>query len=302
MYCSLKFTDTLRTSEADTDLRIDWSDASSLGFDGEPYFLVIVDKGTEHVLHIIPKHVPNSDPVDLLTDYITITQRVPKFLRVDDAKEFVGAKMKTFSHLHNITLQILTNYSHTIQACVEGAIGIINRYSRIVLSTVNVPTRFWPYATTDFVYKRNFLWCSPDRNDRNGLLSGPQSRLQSIFAGTMSAVPHPFGSRIIARLPNLHSQVIADSFGHSNAEGNYLCSDDKTTTVHLYDMMSRKIMIVSDFIVYPDQFPFHSLNCLVHPSYTDAEITKMNTQDITDDVAVSADQQTQTFTHSQTRA
>jgi hypothetical protein len=165
--------DTLRTSEAGTDLRIDWADAASLGHDGEQYFLVIVDKGTDHVVTYNTK--TRSDPVDLLTDYITITKRVPKFLRVDGAKEFVGAKMKAFCHLHHITLQIVTSYSHTMQARVEGAIGIIKQHSRIALSTANVPTRFWPYATTDFVYKRNFLWCSPDRN---GLLSTPPKTSQ----------------------------------------------------------------------------------------------------------------------------
>ncbi len=274
--------DTLSTSAAGTDLRIDWEDAASLGYDGEQYFLVIVDKGSEHVVTYNTK--TRSDPVDLLDDYITITKRVPKFLRVDGAKE-----MKSFCHLHHITLQVVTRYSHTMQARVEGVIGIIKQHSRIALSTANVPTRFWPYATTDFVYKHNFLWCSPDRN---GLLSTPQARLQSVFAGTMSTVAHPFGSRIIARLPKLHSHVIGKSFGHRYAEGIYLCSDDKTPAVHMYDMMSRKIMIVSDFIVYPDQFPFHSLNCLVHPSYTAAEIAKIHTQDIADDAAVSADQQT----------
>ena len=44
--------DTLRTSEAGTDLRIDWADAASLGFDGEQYFLVIVHKGMEHVCYL----------------------------------------------------------------------------------------------------------------------------------------------------------------------------------------------------------------------------------------------------------
>jgi len=117
----------------------------------EQYFLVVVDEGTEHVVTFNTK--TRSDPVDLLADYITITKRVPKFLRVDGAKEFVGAKMKAFCHLHNITLQIVTSYSHTMQARVEGAIGIINQHSRIALSTTNVPTRFWTYATTDFVYK-----------------------------------------------------------------------------------------------------------------------------------------------------
>ncbi len=114
--------DTLRTSEAGTDLCMDWADAASLGFDGEQYFLVVVDKDTEHVVTFNTK--TRSDPVDLLANYLTITKHVPKFLRVDGAKEFVGAKMKAFCHLHNITLQIVTSYSHTMQAHVEGSIGI----------------------------------------------------------------------------------------------------------------------------------------------------------------------------------
>ena len=136
---------------------MDWADASSLGNDGEQYFLDIVDKGTEHVVTFYTK--TRSDPVDLLVEYITITKHTPKFLRVDGAKEFVGSKMKDFCHLHHITWQIVTSYSHTMQTRVEDAIGIIKQHSRIALSTSNAPTRFWPYATTDFVYKRNYLWC-----------------------------------------------------------------------------------------------------------------------------------------------
>jgi hypothetical protein len=96
--------------------------------------LVVVDKGTEPVVTFNTK--TRSDPVDLLANYITITKRVPKFLRVDDAKEFVGAKMKAFRHLHNMTFQIVTSYSHTMQAYVEGTIGIIKQHSRIALSTL----------------------------------------------------------------------------------------------------------------------------------------------------------------------
>jgi hypothetical protein len=47
--------DTLRTGDTGTDLRINLADACSLGHDGEKYFLVIVDKGTEHVVPLTPK-------------------------------------------------------------------------------------------------------------------------------------------------------------------------------------------------------------------------------------------------------
>ncbi len=66
--------DTLRTSEAGTDLRMDWTDDVSLGFDGEQYFLVVVDKDTEHVVTFNTK--TRSDPVDLLANYFTITKCV----------------------------------------------------------------------------------------------------------------------------------------------------------------------------------------------------------------------------------
>ena len=81
----------------------------------------MVDKDTENVVTLNTKI--RSDPVDLLADYITITKCVPKFLRVDGAKEFVGGKWRLFVVF--IILLIVTNYSHTLQVCVEGVIGII---------------------------------------------------------------------------------------------------------------------------------------------------------------------------------
>jgi hypothetical protein len=42
MFLTEELADTLRTSEAGTDLCIDWADAASFGFDGEQCFLVIV--------------------------------------------------------------------------------------------------------------------------------------------------------------------------------------------------------------------------------------------------------------------
>ena len=118
----------------------------------------------------------------------------------------------------------------------------------------------------------------------------------------MSTVAHPFGCRIVAKLPKLYSQVIGKSFGNRYVEGIFIYSDDKTSSMHMFDMISRKIMVVSDFKTYHDQFPFHSQHCLLYPSYTAAEIAKMHTQDVADDAAVSAEQQTHAFTRSQTRA
>jgi hypothetical protein len=95
----------------------------------------------------------------------------------------------------------------------------------------------------------------------------------------MSTVAHPFGGQIVSKHPKFHSQVIGKGFGNRNAEGIFLCSDDKTPAVDIFDMMPGKIMIVSDFISYRS-IPFRSQHCLIYPYYTAVEITKMHTQDL----------------------
>jgi hypothetical protein len=79
---------------------------------------------------------------------------------VDIAKEFVSDDMVEYCIQHNIILQTIVAYNHTMQARVEGAIGYVKQHSRVVMLAANVPTRFWPQATTDFVHKKNYLWYS----------------------------------------------------------------------------------------------------------------------------------------------
>jgi hypothetical protein len=47
-----------------------------------------------------------------------------------------------------------------MQARVEGAIGYSKQHSRVSMLAANVPMRWWPQATTDFVIKKNYLWYS----------------------------------------------------------------------------------------------------------------------------------------------
>ena len=80
----------------------------------------MVDKGTEHVVTFNTK--TRSDPVDLLVEYITITKRVPKFLRVDGVKEFVDTlcshTLKTLLALSDIINGSL--FRHPILQPVSG--------------------------------------------------------------------------------------------------------------------------------------------------------------------------------------
>ena len=142
-----------QSAQRQTDLRADWADAASLGWNGERYFLLIVDKETEYLANFNTK--ARTSPVQLVKEFITATGRSPRYLRVDGAKEFVSDEMKALCVERGIVLQVVVAYNHTMQARVEAAIGYVKQHSRISLLRANAPTRWWPDATTDFVIKKS---------------------------------------------------------------------------------------------------------------------------------------------------
>jgi hypothetical protein len=87
--------------------------------------------------------------------------------------------MESFCTSEKIILQVVVAYNHTMQARVEGAIGYVKQHSRVSMLAANVPTRWWPQATTDFVIKKNHLWYSANGE---GLLTTAHQRMQSAFA------------------------------------------------------------------------------------------------------------------------
>jgi hypothetical protein len=201
--------------------------------------------------------------VALLQAYITATGKTPRFLRVDGAKEFVSAEMVTFCTSEKITLQVVVAYNHTMQARVEGAIGYVKQHSRVSMLAANVPTRWWPQATTNFINKKNYLWYSADLQ---GSLTTAHQRMQPAFAGTRDTVAMPFGSRIVSTIPREHRLVVNGSLRDRFAEGIYLHADHATPTIRMYDFGSRSEISVQDFKSYPDEFPFRDQSCLMRPS------------------------------------
>ena len=138
-----------------------------------------------------------------------------------------------------------------MQARIESVIGVTKQHARIALLLITPRHIFGP-TVTDYIQRKtsSVIWASPDRN---GKLSTPHSNMQPAFTGTMSTVAIPFRCRVISELPKLHRQVTNKSFGNRSAEGIYLYSDE-TPAIHMF-LLSRKEVIVSDFLAYHDQFP-----------------------------------------------
>ena len=287
-----------QSAQHQTDLRIDWADAASLGWDGERYFLLIVDKETEYLANFNTK--VRTSPVQLVKAFVTATGRSPRFLRVDGAKEFVSDEMKAYCVEQGIVLQIVVAYNHTMQARVEAAIGYVKQHSRISLLRANAPTRWWPDATTDFVIKKNFLWYSQEVTCK---FCTAHQRIQSAFAGTRASVCLPFGCHITSTIPREHRLVVNGSFGDRFIEGIYLHADQTTPGIWMYDFKSKSRYMVKDWKPYPDEFPLRDPSCLLRPaSSTAADIAAMHADDARDDSLIAEEQAVAALTRAQSKA
>ena len=117
----------------------------------------------------------------LLKQYITTTGRKPRYLRVDNAKEFTSNEMVDYCRDNGIILQPVVAYNHSMQCRVDGAISCSKQHSRVALMTSGKPRRFWRDATLDFTIKKNHLWA---KHDEHVDLSTANDRMQPAFAGT----------------------------------------------------------------------------------------------------------------------
>jgi len=90
------------------------------------YFLLILDKVTKYWANYPRKPRGTGIPVELLKKYMTTTERMPRYLRIDNAKEFTSQEMVNFCSENDIILQPVGAHNHTMQCRVEGAIGCSN--------------------------------------------------------------------------------------------------------------------------------------------------------------------------------
>jgi hypothetical protein len=164
----------------------------------------------------------------------------------------------------------------------------------------NVPTRFWPQATTDFVHKKNYLWYS---EDMSGKWSTAHERMKPAFAGTRDTVAIPFGCRVVSTLPREHRRVLNGSFGDRFVEGIYLHADSQTPTIRMFDLASKTELSVKDFKSYPDEFPFRDASCLTRsPDTLRKDLANMHAEDEADDQLIADELQSHVITRSQSQA
>jgi len=219
-----------------------------------------------------------------MKQFVTLTGRKIRYLRIDGAKEFQSDKIKEYCADNDVGLQLVVAYNHTMQAHVQGAIGYVKQHSRTSLSHANKPTRFWDDVTKDVSIKKVYLWASPDTRSR---LQTPHDRMQPAFFGTYKTVAVPFGSRVIAQLPREHRLVENGSFGDRFVQGTYHYSDSTTPCIWMFSIALQRKIKVQDFKSYPLQFPFEDPSCLTRNTPTMMkEMSKMHEEDAPDDIKI----------------
>jgi len=85
---------------------MNWVDTCTLGRlpSMNRYFLLILDKGTEYWATYPRKTRDTGTPVESLKQYINTTDRTPRYLRIDNAKEFTWQEMVDFWSENDIIL------------------------------------------------------------------------------------------------------------------------------------------------------------------------------------------------------
>jgi len=131
-----------------------------------------VDEGAEYFVSFPTK--TRASPLALLRQFVTLTGRKIGYLRTDGAKEFQSDKIKEYCAENDVVLQLVVAYNHTMQACVDGALGCVKQHSRTSLLHANKPTRFWDDTTKNFSIRKVYLWASPDTR---GKLQTPHDRM-----------------------------------------------------------------------------------------------------------------------------
>jgi len=283
---------------------MDLGDPCSLGClsDFNKYFLLVMDKGTEYFVSFPTK--TRASPLVLLNQFVTLTGRKIRSLRIDSAKGFQSDEVKEYCADNDVVLQLVVAHNHTMQARVEGSIVCVKQHSITSLLHANKPTRFWDDATKDFSIKKVYLWAS---QDTSGKLQTPLDRMQPAFFGTYKTVAVTFGSRVIAQLPREHRLVKNGSFGDRFVEGTYLYSDFATPCIWMFSIALQLKIKVHDLKSYPQalQFSFKdsSRSCLTRNTPTMMEeMFKMHEEDAHYDNLIAMETSNQINTRAQMRA
>jgi len=215
--------------------------------------LVMVIDGVDFLWASPSKH--KSDLESLLEEFIRYTQIKISKIRMDAAGEFASSEsFQQWCSNRGIVICSTAGYNHTMQARAEGAVRITKEHIRCMLKTANMPFQFWPWALTQFCRMYNYWPCKGHAPP--WVMLGKHNFSQDITRDL-----HPFGCKVVGKLPREHPQVPNTTLSDRGLEGAFLGWDLSTPTVWLWSFRLKRPVRLHDPIFYDGKFPFDDPSC-----------------------------------------
>jgi len=209
-------------------------------------FLVMVIDGVDFLWAAPSTH--KSDPEHLLEEFLRYTNI--KISKLRTAGEFASSdSFKRWCANRDIIMCPTAGYNHTMQARAENAVRITKEHIRCMLKHANMPHQFWPWALTQFCRIYNY-WPSKGHAPPWVLLS------EHRFSQSLHRDLHPFGCKMIGKLPREHPLVTNTTLSDRGLEGAFLGWDLSTPTAWMWSFRQRKPIRIHDPIFYDTLFPF----------------------------------------------
>ncbi|MBW0477778.1 hypothetical protein O181_017493 [Austropuccinia psidii MF-1] len=205
------------------------------------YFLTMRDHKSTYVFS--KSIVARSDVVPTLKQWLEFLKNnkgtYPKFIRTDNAKEYLSSSFTTFCEAKGIKMVPIVAYSPTENGEAERLNRTIGESARTMLHASGLPEKFWSYAYQVATYIHNRL---PNKR------TGDSTPLELFFDRKPSPTTlYQFGTKAIIQLPAAtHSKLAQRAF-----DGVFI-SYPLSERGWIFYIPSNRSVVHSAHAVFPD--------------------------------------------------
>ena len=167
----------------------------TIGFKGETYFVSFIDDYSKIARVYTMKS--KAEVFDCLKEYINecenLTGKKIKFLRFDNAKEYLNGNIFNFARERGIVINNCPAYVHELNGTAERFNRTIMDMSRCLLEEANVHKRYWPEIVSAAAYLKNrTLSYTIERKTSYEIFFGKKPDVSNL---------HIYGSKVFVRKP-----------------------------------------------------------------------------------------------------
>eukprot|EP00961_Rhodomonas_salina_P213084 2877675-Rhodomonas_salina.2 len=249
------------------ELHLNFAHSITLGYFNERYYLLFV-VGGRNFMWATPT-TTRMEPKDLVCDFIAVSGLKTGRISMDN-KFTAYTVFKAFCKEHFITSAPPAAYTHTMQACAEGAVKICKEHVCCLLKLSNAPASFWPFSLLHFCCTYNY-WPGVHSPQQWETMKNLQ------FDFNIESNLHPWGCYVVVKLSKEHP-LVSENTTHSDRgiKGVFLGWHYSTPTCWICSFSRQCILSMQDVVFnHNNEYPFLDPSCLVTPGIlSDDQVVK----------------------------